>query len=493
MLFNSLHFLVFFLIVSIVYFSIQHKFRWFWLLAASCYFYMCFVPVYILILAFTIIIDYFAGILIEQSSKLRRKKIFLIASLTANIGVLCVFKYFNFINDNITTLLGLGHIKNPVPALTILLPLGLSFHTFQAISYNIEVYRGHQKAERHFGIYVLYVMFYPQLVAGPIERPQNLLHQFKEKHSFDYKTVSDGLKLMLWGFFKKVVIADRLAILVNQVYDHPKDYKGISLIIATVLFAFQIFCDFSGYSDIAIGAAKVMGFKLMTNFNKPYFSKSIDEFWKRWHISLSTWFKDYLYIPLGGNRVPVPRWYLNLMIVFLLSGLWHGANFTFIIWGTLHGLFLIANIILKKPITLFYKHSGLQRFPGIKKVLQIIVTFCFVCFAWIFFRSPDLHVAWYVCTHLFSGINNDFLQIMNNGVARNHILFLDKNYRILIVGLAFVIIMESVHLYIGHKNIIEVVSCKPQWMRWLIYYTVVMAIVFFGVYENAPQFIYFQF
>src|SRR5678815_1064118 len=226
-------------------------------------------------------------------------------------------------------------ISNPVPFLKIILPIGLSFHTFQAMSYTIEVYRGNQKAERNFGIYALYVMFYPQLVAGPIERPQNLLHQFYENHKFDYERVVNGLKLILWGFFKKLVIADRLALYVGAVYNNPTHHTGLSFIMATIFFAFQIYCDFSGYSDIAIGAAKVMGFKLMTNFNRPYFARSISEFWKRWHISLSTWFKDYLYISLGGNRVSVPRWYFNLFIVFLVSGLWHGANWTYIIWGCL--------------------------------------------------------------------------------------------------------------------------------------------------------------
>jgi len=315
MLFNSFEFLVFFIVVTSLYFALAHKYRWMLLLAASCYFYMAFVPVYILILGFTIVIDYFAGIVIENSNH-QKKKIWLIISLISNIAVLAVFKYYNFIIDNLTHILSTIGLNNHLPYLSILLPIGLSFHTFQAMSYTIEVYRGNQKAERHFGIYSLYVMFYPQLVAGPIERPQNILHQFYEKNTFDYDRVTDGLKLMLWGLFKKVVIADRLAIFVNKIYDSPTNYEGIPLIIATVFFAFQIYCDFSGYSDMAIGAAKVMGFNLMQNFNRPYFSKSISEFWKRWHISLSSWFKDYLYIPLGGNKTIKWRWYFNLFIVF---------------------------------------------------------------------------------------------------------------------------------------------------------------------------------
>ena len=315
-----------------------YKNRWFLLLVSSCYFYMAFVPIYILILAFTIVIDYFAGIYIENAKE-ERKKLFLVFSLIANIGVLAVFKYYNFLNENFSFLMHGFGLSNPIPYLSILLPIGLSFHTFQAMSYTIEVYRGHQKAERHFGIYSLYVMFYPQLVAGPIERPQNLLHQFREKYDFDYDRVVGGLKLILWGFVKKLVIADRLAIYVNAVYNNPEQHNGMTFIVATIFFAIQIYCDFSGYSDIAIGAAKVMGFKLMTNFNRPYFARNISEFWKRWHISLSTWFKDYLYISLGGNRVSIPRWYFNLMLVFIISGLWHGANWTYIIWGAWNGFY----------------------------------------------------------------------------------------------------------------------------------------------------------
>jgi D-alanyl-lipoteichoic acid acyltransferase DltB (MBOAT superfamily) len=274
-----------------------------------------FCPVYILILGFTIIIDYFAGILLEENSGSKRKY-FLIASLVANIGVLAVFKYYNFLTENISQFLNSIGYKTSIPRLGILLPIGLSFHTFQAMSYTIEVFREKQKAERNFGVYALYVMFYPQLVAGPIERPQNLIHQFKEEHPFEYNRITEGLKLMLWGFFMKVVIADRLALFVNEVYNKPMNYNGKTLALATIFFSFQIYCDFAGYSNIAIGAAKVMGIKLMTNFNRPYFSRGISEFWKRWHISLSTWFRDYFYIPLGGNRVKVPRIYLNLLLVF---------------------------------------------------------------------------------------------------------------------------------------------------------------------------------
>ncbi|MBC7422991.1 MAG: MBOAT family protein, partial [Ferruginibacter sp.] len=346
MLFNSFHFLFFFIIVTIIYFLLPQNKKWIWLLISSCYFYMAFVPIYIIILGFTIIVDYFAGICIE-GAKDKRRKLFLIVSLIANIGTLCVFKYFNFLNENFSFLLHGFGLKNPIPYLSILLPIGLSFHTFQAMSYTIEVYRGNQKAERHFGIYALYVMFYPQLVAGPIERPQNLLHQFREKHHFNSDRVFDGLKIIIWGLFKKLVVADRLAIFVNGAFNYYDKQSSFSLVLAIIFFSFQIYCDFSGYSDIAIGTAKVMGFDLMPNFKRPIFARSTGEFWKRWHISLSTWFKDYLYFPLGGNKVPVARRNFNLMLVFLISGLWHGANWTFVIWGGINGFYLVFAILIK--------------------------------------------------------------------------------------------------------------------------------------------------
>jgi len=355
---------------------------------------MAFVPVYILILAGTIVIDYFAGIWIENAKNPQRK-LFLILSVIANIGVLVVFKYYNFFIENINDVQG-----SSLPYLNILLPIGLSFHTFQALSYTIEVYRGNQKAERHFGIYALYVMFYPQLVAGPIERPQNMLHQFHEKHSFDSNEFFIGFKMILWGMFKKVVIADRLAIFVNSVYDVPHEHNASMLMLASVFFAVQIYCDFSGYSSIALGTARVMGFKLMTNFNKPYESTSISEFWKRWHISLSTWFKDYLYISLGGNRVSIPRWYLNTFIVFLVSGFWHGANWTFIVWGALHGFYLVFALIRDR---IFKKDSlSFLPFPRIKKAMHIVIVFALVTFAWIFFRASSVNDGFYIVGKIFS-------------------------------------------------------------------------------------------
>jgi alginate O-acetyltransferase complex protein AlgI len=492
MLFNSFDFLLFFAIVTSLYFALPHAYRWMLLLVSSCYFYMAFVPVYILILGFTIVIDYIAGIVIENSSP-KKKKVYLIISLISNIGVLAVFKYYNFIIENLSGLLSSIGFSNHLPYLSILLPIGLSFHTFQAMSYTIEVYRGNQKAERHFGIYSLYVMFYPQLVAGPIERPQNILHQFYEKKLFDYDRVTDGLKLMLWGFFKKIVIADRLAIFVNQVYDDPLHSQGIPLIIATLFFTFQIYCDFSGYSDIAIGAAKVMDIHLMQNFNRPYFSKSISEFWKRWHISLSSWFKDYLYIPLGGNRRMKWRWYYNLFITFLISGLWHGANWTFIIWGTLHGSYLVIAIVSTDFRNKLNSTLRLTRFPFLFKCVQLMTTFCLVSFAWIFFRAAHVKDAFYIVTHLFSNLGDQFSAILSNQhQERQQLLYLGQTSSTFAIACISILFMEIIHLKQRNSSIRHVINTKPLALRWSIYLIGIISILLFGVYDHT-QFIYFQF
>jgi D-alanyl-lipoteichoic acid acyltransferase DltB (MBOAT superfamily) len=342
MLFNSLSFLIFFLIVSTLYFALPHRFRWILLLAASCFFYMCFVPVYILILAATIGVDFVAGILIERTPDPARKKAYLIMSIVSVCAILFVFKYFNFFNNNVAALAKVLHWNYPMKTLRLILPIGLSFHTFQSLSYVFEVYRGRQRAEKHFGLYSLYVMYFPQLVAGPIERPQNLLHQFKEVKRFDWQRLWDGASLSIWGLFKKVVVADSLAIYTDTIYNNSTQHTGTSLLLATYFFAIQIYCDFSGYSDIASGISRIYGIELMKNFETPYFAKSISEFWSRWHISLSTWFRDYLYIPLGGNRVSLARSMFNIGVVFLISGLWHGANWTFVIWGALHGFYYLV-------------------------------------------------------------------------------------------------------------------------------------------------------
>lgn len=478
MLFNSIQFILFFVVVTSLYFLIPHKFRWFLLLISSCYFYMAFVPIYILILGFTIVIDYWAGIWIEKSSG-HKRKLFLIASLVANIGVLAVFKYYNFFNNNLTALLNHFGLPNHIPYLAILLPIGLSFHTFQAMSYTIEVYRGNQQAEKKFGIYALYVMFYPQLVAGPIERPQNVLHQLYEEHTITYENFSAGFKQILWGFFKKLVIADRLSIYVAMVYHNPAHFNSPTLILATIFFAFQIYCDFSGYSDIALGTARIMGFKLMTNFNRPYFSTNVSEFWRRWHISLSTWFTDYLYISLGGNRVSIPRWYFNLFFVFLVSGLWHGANWTFIIWGGLNGFYLILAIVFR-PIFSRYKDVVIQnrmlKFSA--RALKTLWVFILISFSWIFFRANSISDAFIVIKRILTVkgklFYNDDLEL----------LFYPA------IGLLILLLFEA-NQEVNH-GVNKLFNNKSPVIRMATYCFILIMIVLIGVFDGG-QFIYFQF
>lgn len=475
MLFNSIEFIIFFIVVTSIYFLLPHKYKWILLLGASCYFYMAFVPVYILILGFTIVIDYIAGIYIEKTQG-KKRKLFLIFSLIANIGVLVVFKYYNFLNDSLGVALGDFGYENSLPYLNILLPIGLSFHTFQAMSYTIEVYRGNQKAEKHFGIYSLYVMFYPQLVAGPIERPQNILHQMHENHEFDYARVVSGLRLMLWGFFKKLVVADRLSIYVNSVYGHPDLHNGTTVAVATLFFSVQIYCDFSGYSDIAIGCARIMGYDLMINFRRPYFSKSISEFWSRWHISLSTWFRDYLYIPLGGNRVPRYRIYLNLMIVFLVSGIWHGANYTFIVWGLLHGFYTLSGMVLKP----FRERVGrvLSLGPFINNSFSTAFTLLIVGFAWIFFRASSINEAFTLIGNFSSFGSKPFI---GEGVS-------NMAHCILAISLLFTI--EYKMEYLNDK--FNFSMHRLVWVRWASLIAGIFVILLLGVFSGG-QFIYFQF
>jgi len=481
MLFNSLHFLVFFPIVITLYFSISHKYRWILLLFSSYYFYMSWKAEYIILIMISTIIDYIAGIQIHRSRAKRRKLTFLLLSLITNLGLLFAFKYFNFFSDSVRAVLAQFSIPLDPLTLKVLLPVGISFYTFQTLSYTIDIYRGKIKPQKHLGIFAVYVAFFPQLVAGPIERAKNLLPQLVKKQYFEYKRVTDGLKLMLWGFFKKIVIADHLAKTVDLVFNNVGDYTGISLWIAGIFFAFQIYCDFSGYSDIAIGAAQIMGIKLMDNFKRPYFSRSVSEFWKRWHISLSSWFRDYLYIPLGGNRVAVPRWYINIFIVFLVSGLWHGANWTFVIWGALHGIYLITSIVTQKARDRFNNAIGLTKIPRVHNLLKIAVTFALVNIGWIFFRANSLTDAAYIFTHLFQGISFN-IPTLDLGFG-----WVGLVYSLIIIGF-----MEFIHVIQEHIRMRQFLSNKPLLMRWSIYLIIIALIVLFGVFDKT-EFIYFQF
>jgi D-alanyl-lipoteichoic acid acyltransferase DltB (MBOAT superfamily) len=424
---------------------------------------MSLIPEYILILGGIIVVDYFAGLKIERS-KGNARKFWLIISIVANIGTLAVFKYYNFFIDNIHT--GFLFFGRPlsVPLLKMALPLGLSFHTFQALSYTIEVYRGKQVAERSFLVYALYVMFYPQLVAGPIERPQNIIPQLKEFRAYNWDNVKEGISRMLWGFFKKAVIADRLAMVVERTFGHTAESSSSALFIGAVFYSFQIYCDFSGYSDIAIGAAKVMNIELMENFKQPYLSRNLGEFWSRWHVSLSSWFRDYLYIPLGGNRKGVWRRRLNILIVFLLSGLWHGANWTFVIWGLLHGLFVL--LLVRR------NEAGNEDKTGINSLISILFNFLIVTFLWIFFRAENLQAAWVYIKSMCSFRGG------SNYITLNPVEFL------------FSILMIAIMLF--REKILSGYLIKQDNHFWVHLTSMVFICYYFGVYAEN-QFIYFQF
>jgi alginate O-acetyltransferase complex protein AlgI len=484
MLFNSPEFAVFFPIVTLLYFLLPQRMRAPMLLAASCWFYMAFVPKYILILVFLILFDFTAGILIENAQG-RRRRIFLIASLCANIGMLGFFKYFNFLNGNFASMARFIGWSYPIAYLHIILPIGLSFHTFQSMSYTVEVYRGRFKAERSLLYFALYVMFYPQLVAGPIERPQNLLHQFREHHLFNWSRFTDGLRLMASGLFKKIVIADRAAILANAVYGQPAHFSGLQLLIATWFFAIQIYCDFSGYTEIARGAARVMGIELMVNFDRPYLALSIAEFWRRWHISLSTWFRDYLYFPLGGNRCPLPRVCFNLAVVFLVSGLWHGANWTFIIWGALHGLFLIVYVTTEKLRSWIPAALGLQNRP-VLKVLSWLLTLNLVGVTWVFFRASNVHDALLILHRIATDL------IPQPG------LDLHPGLDSVQFALAILLILGlfAVEFLGGTMPVWDRIAGLPRWLRWSAYYAFGVGFILFLLFnpQHTPQpFVYFQF
>jgi len=487
MLFNSFSFLVFFPIVTILYFLIPHSFRWFFLLMASAVFYMAFIPQYILILVFTIGVAYGSGILIEKIESQRRKWV-LVLSVVLSCSPLFFFKYFNFFNTNLSEVARFLDWNYSIESLSVILPIGISFFTFQSLSYIIEVYRKTHRAEYHPGMLALYIMFYPQLVAGPIERPGNLIPQLYEEHSFDAERVLNGLKLMVWGYFKKVVIADKIAIVVENVYSHPTDFTGVPLIAAALFFGLQVYCDFSGYSDIAIGSAQIMGVRLMENFNRPLHSPTVAEFWRRWHISLMTWFRDYVYIPLGGNRVGRWRWYFNLFFTFTLSGLWHGAGWGFVLWGSLNGVYLIISHWTRNLRRKWVQWVRLDRVPTFRRGLQIAFTFLLFCFTLIIFRSKTLSDAFYVITHLGTGLGDragikmSFQSLYSLGLDRYE----------LIIAIVSIGLMELIYGIEKQGNMRKMFSEKPIWVRWPLYYILVLFLIFFGEY-NDHAFIYFQF
>jgi alginate O-acetyltransferase complex protein AlgI len=484
MLFNSFQFLIFFPIVVVTFFALPDRWRNIFLLIASYYFYMCWRPAYIAVIWFITLLDYFVGIMIEEAANERTRRFFLAVSILGNFGLLFVFKYFNFFAASLSPALRPLNLFGDMPTLSLMLPIGLSFHTFQAVSYTIEVYRRRVPAERNLLHYALYVSFFPQMVAGPIERPYHLLPQFKLPKRIEFASVRYGLELAMWGFFKKVVVADRVAALVNVVYHAPRTFSGPILTLATIFFAIQIYCDFSGYSDIAIGCAKIMGFDLMTNFRQPYFSQSIDEFWHRWHISLSTWFRDYLYIPLGGNRVSTPRWSLNILIVFTVSGLWHGANWTFVAWGAVHGFYYLVGRVTSRWRRSIAQMLGEARMPRVWTAGRMIVTFALVTAAWVFFRARSLGDAQYVLTHFYQRGNFQLadLDVFHVGLARSDLL--------VAVAMSAVVFVVDWTLMNSSLTARKIWSIKPA--RWALYYACTYSIVFFGVFEHL-EFIYFRF
>lgn len=490
MVFNSYSFLIFFPIVVLIHFLLPRKVQHLWLLAASYYFYMNWDARYVLLLLFSTVVTYLSGIVMERVQTNRQRKAAVAISFVLNIGVLFFFKYFNFAIDSVNLILMQIGLTVPKPDLNVLLPVGISFYTFQALSYTMDVYRKDITAERNFFRYALFVSFFPQLVAGPIERSKNLLSQVNQAHRFDYDKMREGLLIMLWGYFLKLVVADRVAIIVNTVYGDYTQYGGVYIIVASVLFAVQIYCDFAGYSTIAIGAAEILGFQLMENFDCPYFSLSIGEFWRRWHISLSSWFRDYLYIPLGGNRKGKLIKYRNLIIVFLVSGLWHGAAGTYVVWGLIHGIYQVIGSITKPVRDKLNKALELKPDSIGHKLASGIVTFCLVDFAWIFFRAESIGTA--------ISMIKSMVHIGNIGILFSGGLYdlglSSKSFKILFLGIVIIIFAD----YMKYKGIKirERILAQELWCRWLCYIAAFWFILVFGVWGgsyDASSFIYFQF
>lgn len=496
MSFISLSYLLFLPAISLLYYLFPHKWRWALLLGGSYFFYMSWNIKYALLMLLSTAITYGSGLLIKkfreketfQKQIYNYPKIILWFSLLSNLSILFFYKYFNFLNTSITDFFEIIHVDWGFENLNILLPVGISFYTFQALSYSLDVYKGNTEVTTHFGKYALFVSFFPQLVAGPIERSWQLLPQFDRHVKFNYNSVRDGLCLVMWGVFKKVVIANRLAVVVNTVYDNPSNYLGFELVIATVFFAFQIYTDFSAYTDIARGSARILGFELMKNFNRPYFATSIPDFWRRWHISLTTWFRDYVYIPLGGNRVSKSRWYINIMIVFLISGLWHGAAWNFLIWGFLHGIFQLIDLQTRKFRLKFNSYFKIDTTKFDVQIFKTIWTFVLVCFAWIFFRAESFDKAIDIIS--YSAYFNPW--VFFDGSLYN--LGLDsKGFNLSFILIGLLLIFWKLE---QRFSIRRAITNQHFAFRQLIYLGFVATIVVFGFYGAAydsSQFIYFQF
>lgn len=489
MLFNSLDFAVFFPLVFLLYWIVAKHLtlRNIYILIASYVFYGWWDWRFLFLIFTSSLVDFYVGRQLDKTDDKTKRKYLLYLSLFINLGFLVYFKYTNFFIDTFVDSFRLFGKTLEISTLNIILPVGISFYTFQTLSYTIDVYRGQLKPTKDPIAFFAFVAFFPQLVAGPIERASHLLPQFYKTYKFNYDQVKSGLLLMAFGLFKKMVIADRAALYVNEVYNNPSNYEGVETIVATVLFAFQIYCDFSGYSDIAIGAARTMGFDLMKNFNSPYLSKSITEFWRRWHISLSTWFRDYVYIPLGGSRNGRYRTYFNLFVVFLISGLWHGAAITFVIWGAIHGLIIVIEKAISKNKTAIYRRLRIDKNNISNKLFFIILTFTIVCFAWVFFRANSFADSQLIITGFF---NNNFREVFGDNL---YLIGLKENeFSVLMLTLISLVCIERYH---KSNNLFNLLKKQALVFRWFIYVSIVFVITIFGVYGEtiASEFIYFQF
>ena len=492
MLFNSIDFLIFFPVVTLIYLIIPARFRQFWLLVTSYWFYMNWNPKYGLLLLFSTAATWLCGIGLEKAQTKGRRKLFLAICFLANLGILFYFKYFNFGIESINAVL-----HTQMRTFDIVLPVGISFFTFQALGYTVDVYRGDIRAERNFIRYALFVSFFPQLVAGPIERSGNMMHQIREvpfwsrKQILQADRIRDGLILMVWGMFLKVVIADRISTLVDTVFDRYYAYGSVALVMAAVGFGLQIYCDFSSYSIIAVGSAKVMGFQLMENFNAPYMATSVTEFWRRWHISLSTWFRDYLYIPLGGNRKGKARKLLNLLITFTVSGLWHGANWTFVFWGFLHGIYLVLENLLRPAVRKINARYNVKTGTTGYRICRAVVTFVLVDFAWIFFRADSMHQALGFIRHMFTQAD---LWVLSGNAVYTYGLTVNE-MSILCWSLLLLLFVDLIRV---RRGVMLDTWLRTQWTGFRIVFVlfILFATVIFGVYGpgfDSKQFIYFQF
>lgn len=486
MLFNSLNFALFFPVIFLLYwFATKGRLKPqnILLLAASYFFYACWDWRFLSLLLFSTLLDYCTGLQMHAAKNKAGKKLWLCLSICVNLGFLGVFKYFNFFIESFADALSNLGLQLNTWSLQVILPVGISFYTFHGLSYIIDVYRNKVKPERNFIDYALFVSFFPLLVAGPIERATHLLPQIKKERKFDHVKAVDGLRQILWGLFKKMVIADNCAQYANAIFNNPADFSGSTLVLGAVFFAIQIYCDFSGYSDIALGIASLLGIDLFQNFAFPYFSRSIPEFWRRWHISLSSWFKDYVYIPLGGSRGSAFKKIRNIFIIFLVSGFWHGANWTFIAWGFLHALYMMPAVLFGTNRNNLDTVAAGRLFPTIKELLQMVITFSLVVFAWIFFRAADLHQAFNFICGIFS---RSLFQMPDiQAIAGLQI----QPYMLLVFLMMFLFIE-----WMGRSQQYALAGFGLQWpkpLRLAFYYCLAMIIFLFGGKEQ--QFIYFQF